>query len=84
MSRKNNKSIKKRYIEHLKELQRKQQERKEEKIKNRQDNEAVDDAEQMLENMGIDEGQKMEIEKRKKIKKIKKVKKAGDKKKKLK
>lgn len=35
MSRKNNKSIKKRYIEHIKEVEKKEQKKKEEREKNK-------------------------------------------------
>lgn len=42
MSRKNNKSIKRRYIDLLKEKEKKEQQKKEERLKNKQDNEAAE------------------------------------------
>lgn len=38
MSRKNNKSIKRRYIEHIKEMEKKVEQKREEKAKNREEN----------------------------------------------
>jgi hypothetical protein len=44
MSRKNNKTIKKRYIEHIKQAEKVEEKKKEERMKNKEEKEAAEDA----------------------------------------
>ena len=88
MSRKNNKSIKKRYNNYLKTVERQQEVKKEEREKNKEERRQEEEAEELLEDMVIDDvkPEKMDVEKRKKIKKkLKAIKpKKGEKKRRIK
>lgn len=76
MSRKNNKSIKKRYNEFLKSQERREQQRTQEREYRREEERQVEEAEELLEDLGIEEEEekpeKMEIERVPKGKHIKK------------
>jgi len=90
MSRKNNKSIKKRYNNFLKSVEKAEEVRIEIKIKNKEEKKEMEQAEEELEVLGLDEQkpERMEVEKVKKNKKIKKLarinKKGGEKKRRIK
>lgn len=88
MSRKNNKSIKKRYNNYLKTVEREQEAKKEEREKAREEKREEEEAEELLEVMGLDDEkpERMDVEKKKKIKKKLKAKvpKKGDKKRRIK
>jgi hypothetical protein len=76
MSRKNNKSIKKRYNDYLKSREKAENQKKEERELKKEVERQEEEAEELLEGMGLDEDEdrpeKMDIEKRKKGRQIKK------------
>lgn len=63
MSRKNNKTIKRRYNEHLKALEKVAEAKKEERKKTKEEKDVMDEAHELLELMNLAEDeQKMEVE----------------------
>ena len=71
MSRKNNKSIKRRYNQYLKSQERREEHKKQEREKHRELKREEEEAEDLLDAMGIEDEkpERMDVEKNKKIKK---------------